>query len=74
MKLEDVLNTLTTKDKILIYEMWQDDVETYVDIFFEGENWLDIRLNKKLLQRDVLILSVYMNTLYIGLDGVEDEA
>ena len=73
MKVEDVLNTLTTRDKVIIYKMRQDDVRVYVDIFFKGENGLDVELDENVLQREVTLLTVYENTLFIEADGDEDE-
>lgn len=73
MKVEDVLNTLTTLDKVTIYEMWQDDAGTYVDILFEGKNECDIGLEENVSQREVTLLTVYENTLFIEADGDEDE-
>lgn len=74
MKVKDLLNLLTVLDSIKIYEMWQGEVGTYVDILYEGKNGkLDTKLYKQILQREVLFLSVYGSELYICLDGDMDE-
>ena len=73
MKVEDVLNTLTTCDKVAIGERWQDDAGTYVGIFFEGKNEFNMGLDENVLQREVMLLTVYENTLLIEVDGDEDE-
>ena len=73
MKVEDILNTLTTQDKVVIYEMWQGDTRMYVDIFYEGANGFDMGLDENVLQREVTILTIYENTLFIVTDGDEDE-
>ena len=73
MKVEDILNTLTTRDKVIIYKTRQDDVRDYVDIFFKGENGFDVELDENVLQREVILLTVYENTLFIEADGDEDE-
>lgn len=70
MKVKDILSLLTVLDSIKIYEMWQDDVRTYVDILYEGKNgMLDTKFYKQVSQREILHLTIYGNVLYICLDG-----
>ena len=73
MKVSEVLDTLTTRDKVVIYEMRQDDARMYVDIFYKGANEFDMGLDENVLQREVTLLTVYENTLFIEADGDEDE-
>lgn len=73
MKLKDILNFLSIYSRLTIYEIRQDCVGTYVDVLTEGKNLLDMRLDKNVLQRDVITLSAHMGALYIVLDGDGDE-
>lgn len=74
MKVDDLLNTLTTRDKVVIYGMRrQDKSGIYIDIFFKGENGFDMVIDENILQREVTLLTVYENILFIEVDGDEDE-
>lgn len=73
MKVKEILNTLTILDRVVIYERRQGDFGPYVSVFFEGQNEFDMGLDKNILQRDVIMLTVEENRLLIMVDGDEDE-
>ena len=73
MKVKDVLNTLTTEDKVAIYERRQEDAGVCIGVLFEGKNGFDIGLEESVLQREVKMLTVCENRLFIDVDGDEDE-
>ena len=73
MKVEDVLSILTTEDKVAIYERRQEDAGVCKGIFYEGKNGFDIGLEESVLQREVKMLTVCENRLFIDVDDDKDE-
>lgn len=73
MKVEDILNTLTTLDEVAIYERQEYDDRVYIKTLFKGVNSFNIKLDEKVLQLDVVMLTIGGNKLFIIAEDNKDE-
>ena len=73
MKVEEILNTLTTLDEVAIYERQEYDDRVYIKTLFKGVNSFNIKLDEKVLQLDVVMLTIGGNKLFIIAEDNEDE-